>query len=137
MSTDRNHVFGLLALLNDFVTRGQLLDALDAWEADNQAPLSEVLCRRGALDEQDRRALDVLVDRHIRRHGDPQASLAALRGKPPVREDAEVQASLAPLGPDDLRMVARVEAPVPTMRALSAATTWAVCCMTWASPRRR
>jgi PAS domain S-box-containing protein len=104
MSADRNLLFGLLALQMDFVTREQLLDALNAWMLEKQAPLGEILCRRGALAEDDRADLDRLVDKHIKRHGDnPQASLAALRVEPDVRqdlgrlEDPDVQASIASL----------------------------------------
>jgi hypothetical protein len=31
MSTDRNLLFGILALQNDFVTRDQLVEAMNAW----------------------------------------------------------------------------------------------------------
>jgi serine/threonine-protein kinase len=103
---DRNLIFGLLALQMDFVNREQLLDAMAAWMLDKHTPLGDVLCRRGALAEEDGAALDRLVERHVRRHGgDAQASLAALRVEPAVRDelqrldDADVQASLASLAP--------------------------------------
>ena len=107
-ATDRNLIFGLLALQMDFVTREQLLDAMHAWMLDKQTPLGEILCRRGMLAEDDRADLDRLVHKHIQRHGgNPQASLAALRVEPSVRrdlgriDDAEVQASMAGLPPQD------------------------------------
>jgi WD40 repeat protein/serine/threonine protein kinase len=104
---DHNLIFGLLALQMDFVTRVQLLDAMAAWMLDKQTPLGELLCRRGVLAANDRIAIDGLVERHIARHGNPQASLAALRVEPAVRHDLgrlndpEVQASLAGLPPQD------------------------------------
>jgi tetratricopeptide (TPR) repeat protein/tRNA A-37 threonylcarbamoyl transferase component Bud32 len=104
-SADRNLIFGLLALQMDFVTREQLLDAMHAWMLEKQAPLGDVLCRRGVLADNDRAALDALVERHVARHGNAQASLAALHVEPDVREqlgrleDPDLQASLASLGP--------------------------------------
>src|SRR5438045_7736123 len=83
---DRNLIFGLLALQMDFVSREQLLDAMHAWMLDKHTPLADVLCRRGVLGERRARVLDALVEEHVARHGDPQASLAALRVEPDLRE---------------------------------------------------
>jgi formylglycine-generating enzyme required for sulfatase activity/serine/threonine protein kinase len=91
----------------DFVTREQLLDAMNAWMLDKQTPLAEILCQRRVLADNDRIALDALVERHVARHGNPQASLAALRVEPSIRrdlsylDDPDVQASLAELPPQD------------------------------------
>jgi serine/threonine-protein kinase len=103
MCADRNLVFGLLALQMDFITREQLLEAMHAWMLDKHTPLGEVLCRRGALAEDERQVLELALEKHIRRHGDAQASLAALRAEPGVRQDLDrlgdpdVQASAASL----------------------------------------
>jgi serine/threonine protein kinase len=103
---DRNLIFGLLALQMDFVSREQLLDAMNAWMLDKGTPLGDLLCRRGALGERRAGVLDALVDEHVAWHGgDPQASLAALRVEPAVRQrldcldDPDVQSSLASLPP--------------------------------------
>jgi serine/threonine-protein kinase len=105
-AADRNLIFGLLALQMDFVNHEQLIDAMTAWMLQKQTPLGEILCQRGVLEEDDLADLDRLVDRHIRRHGGhPQASLAALRLEPAIRQqldrlqDPQVQASLACLAP--------------------------------------
>ncbi len=104
---ERNLIFGLLALQMDFVTREQLLDAMSAWMLDKQTPLGEILCRRGALGARHARTLDTLVEMHVEQHGNPQASLAALRVEPSIRrdlgqiDDPEVQASLAGLPAQD------------------------------------
>jgi hypothetical protein len=101
---DRNLIFGLLALQMDFLSREQLLDAMHAWMLDKHCPLGEVLYRRGVLAEDDRSDIDRLVVKHIRRHGgNPQASRAALRVEPEVRQDLrrlddhDVQHSVASL----------------------------------------
>jgi serine/threonine-protein kinase len=105
-TADRNLIFGLLALQMDFVSREQLLDAMKEWMFAKKQPLGEILCRRGALDEDERADLERLVERHVKRHGgDPQASLNALHLQPVLRrqldrlDDADVQASLAALAP--------------------------------------
>src|ERR1700722_6082005 len=105
-SADRNLIFGLLALQMDFVSREQLLDAMNGWMLDKQTPLGDILCRRGVLDEDDRGDIGRLVGKHVKRHGgDPQASLAALRVEASVRQDldrlddADVQGSLVSLAP--------------------------------------
>jgi serine/threonine-protein kinase len=101
-SADRNLIFGLLALQMDFVTREQLLDSMGAWLLEKQTPLANILCRRGLLAEDERQLLELALQKHLRRHGeDSQASLAALRIEPGVRndlqrlDDAGVQCSLA------------------------------------------
>jgi tRNA A-37 threonylcarbamoyl transferase component Bud32 len=103
-SSDRNLIFGLLALQMDFVTHQQLLDAMSAWMLDKQVSLGEILCRRGVLADDERQVLDLALEKHVKRHGgSPQASLAALRVEPAVRQhleslhDADVQGSVAAL----------------------------------------
>ncbi len=101
-AADRNLVFGLLALQMDFVSGEQLLDAMAAWMLRKATPLGQILRERGVLPEEDLAALDGLVERHIRRHGDAQASLAALHLETDVHRrlqalaDPDVQASLPP-----------------------------------------
>jgi serine/threonine-protein kinase len=105
MSADHNLLFGVLALHNGFVSRGQLLAAMSAWLLRKGTPLGVLLREQGALAEDDLRALEGLVDRHVKMHGDAQKSLASLRADPEARreldrlEDPDVQASLASLGP--------------------------------------
>src|SRR5262249_29284151 len=105
-SSDRNLLFGLLALHLDFLTREQLLDGMNAWLLRKADPLGKLLEERGALSQEDRRAVEVLVERHLARHGgEVPRSLAAVPVQPEVRgelesvADAEVQASVASLAP--------------------------------------
>jgi serine/threonine-protein kinase len=108
-SSDRNLVFGLLALQMDFVSRDQLLDAMAAWMLARDTALGEILRARGALSEEDLTDLERITDRHVRRHGDAHGSLAVLRVDDELRQllrdlgDSEVQttvSSLAPARPD-------------------------------------
>ena len=104
-TTDRNLLFGVLALQMDFVGREGLVGAMNAWALEKSRPLGSILVERGALDPTHRGLLEPLVDAHLARHGgDPAQSLAALDGATSVRDalapvaDADVQASLARLG---------------------------------------
>ena len=69
-SSDRNLLFGILALQMEFVTREQLIAAMHAWKSDRSKALGEILLEHGALTEQRRRLLDELVQEHIANHGD-------------------------------------------------------------------
>ncbi len=100
---DRNLLFGILALQLDFITRDQLVSAMNAWVLEKKTPLGEILVRQGGLNLNDRVLLEPMVDRHVQRHGDPAASLAALGPASDRIEqlraiaDVDVQASLARL----------------------------------------
>ena len=78
-SADRNLIFGLLALQMDSVPREQLLEAMHDWMLDKHSPLGQILCRRGVLDADERHVLDLALAKHVQRHGNPRASLAAFR----------------------------------------------------------
>src|SRR5262249_31943131 len=104
-SSDRNLLFGLVALKMDFVSREQLLDAMSAWLDRKADPLGLVLQERGAIREAGPPAIDAMLDRQVEKHGDVQKSLAALRVGAPLLEDlqqvadADLQASVASLAP--------------------------------------
>jgi serine/threonine-protein kinase len=105
-TADRNLLFGIIALQMDFITRDQLIAAMQAWVFDKHKLLGQVLCDQGALSAGDREAIESLVRRHLLRHdNDPERSLAALSsigqrlrddlGRIP---DPEMQASLPYVG---------------------------------------
>jgi hypothetical protein len=76
---DRNLLFGIVALQMDFITRDQLIAAMQAWVFDKSKPLVQVLCDQGAFSAEDREAIDSLVRRHLLRHdNNAECSLAAL-----------------------------------------------------------
>jgi hypothetical protein len=105
-TADRNLLFGIIALQRDFITRDQLIAAMQAWVFDKHKPLGQVLCDQGALSAEDREAIESLVQRHLLRHdNDPERSLAALNSiGQRLRDDLgrisdpEVQASLPCVG---------------------------------------
>ena len=113
--SDRNLLFGILALQMDFVTRDALIEAMHAWVMDKGRLLSEVLVRQGALDAATHALLDALVARHLElHHGDPAESLRALSSLGSARADLERVAD------DELReslaLVSRPGPPGPPTR---------------------
>jgi serine/threonine protein kinase len=99
-ATDRNLLFGVLALQMDFLTRDELIAAMQAWVLDKDQPLGAILERRGALAADERAALDALVAKHTERHGgDPRRSLAAAG----TGVAADVHATLALLPDPDVQ----------------------------------
>ncbi|HJT79146.1 MAG TPA: protein kinase, partial [Gemmataceae bacterium] len=101
-ASDRNLLFGILALQIDFVSRDALIAAMNTWVLDKAKPLGQILREQGQLADDEHALLDGLVRKHLEKHGnDPQRSLAALSSVGSVRRDlqqvadADVQASLA------------------------------------------
>ena len=115
-STDRDLLFGLLALQNNFIDRDALVDAFHRWTGDRSQPLDRILLDRGALSPSLHALLTGLVEEHIKRHGgDPERSLAALSSIGSVREDLariadpDLHASLA-----HVSAARRRRRPIPT-----------------------
>jgi serine/threonine-protein kinase len=114
---DRNLLFGILAVQMDFITRDQLVEAMNAWVLAKQRPLGDILVERGALGADDHALLAPMVERHIAKHGgDPARSLAVLSSVVSARNalasvaDAEVRASLQQV-PESPQTQAKIEAP--------------------------
>jgi tetratricopeptide (TPR) repeat protein/tRNA A-37 threonylcarbamoyl transferase component Bud32 len=100
-ASDRNLLFGILALQMEFINRDVLIAALHAWVLAKHKSLGQILQEQGALGEDEPALLEALVQQHLRRHGhDPKQSLAALSTLKVVREelagitDEDVQASV-------------------------------------------
>jgi eukaryotic-like serine/threonine-protein kinase len=104
--SDRNLLFGIIALQMGFITRDALIDAMNTWVLHKDMALGEILVERGALAPADRSLLEPLVRRHVEQHGgDSVQSLASLtsvewiRGalEPIARLDRDLQNSLTGL----------------------------------------
>ena len=63
-STDRNLIFGLLALQMDFLTSEQLLDAMNAWMLRKTTPVGDIQRERGLLNERRLELLQGMVEEH-------------------------------------------------------------------------
>jgi eukaryotic-like serine/threonine-protein kinase len=104
-ASDRNLLFGILALQMDFISRDTLIAAMNAWVLDKARPLGQILQDQGALAEDERAVLDALVEKHLRKHGgDAERSLASIGAAGSVGDelrrlaDPDLDASLARVG---------------------------------------
>ena len=100
METDRNLLFGILALQADYITRSQFVDACAAWASRKEQTLAWLLVERGWLTTEDRLTVERFLQRKLQRDGgDLPATLAAV-ADPEVRDslggipDAAIQHSL-------------------------------------------
>ena len=102
VSTDRNLLFGLLALQVGLVDQGQLVAAFQAWTRVKGKALADHLIERGDLDTDQRGVIDAMVGLHVKKHGgDVDKSLAAVlinrsaRAKLADSGEPEIEATLA------------------------------------------
>jgi tRNA A-37 threonylcarbamoyl transferase component Bud32 len=102
-TTDRNLLFGVLALQADFLDAAQFAEACSAWAGRKGTPLADLLVERGLLTAEQRNLVDLLLRQKLKKHGgDAHASLAAV-ATPDVRSvlesvaDGDVRQSLAGL----------------------------------------
>jgi serine/threonine-protein kinase len=103
--SDRNLLFGILALQMDFISREALITSVSAWIRDKAKPLALILVEQGALPEARRALLEPLFEEHLRVHGDdPEKRLGSVSSLGSVRDalaavaDADVEASLDRVG---------------------------------------
>ncbi len=88
--SNRNLLFGILALQMDFISREQLVAATSTWLLKKTRPIEEILQEQQALREEDQQLLAPLVARHIENHdADVEKSLAALSSISSLREDLQ------------------------------------------------
>jgi serine/threonine-protein kinase len=77
--SDRNLLFGVLALQVGFVSREALIAAVSVWVQDRSKPLDQVLVEQGTLTADEQALLEPLIRRQLERHGgDPEQSLAGV-----------------------------------------------------------
>jgi len=110
-TADRNLLFGILAVNLNFITRDQLIVAMNTWILDKSKPLDVILLEQNALTPERHGLLKALVVEHLRQHlDDPQKSLAAVSSVASIKQDLgqigdqDIEASLALVGgerPDD------------------------------------
>jgi eukaryotic-like serine/threonine-protein kinase len=88
---DRNLLFGINALQNDFITRDALIAAMNAWVLEKHRPIGEILVEQGAIGPTERDAIEVMINCRLARFGnDPAASLAAMSSIDSVADAALV-----------------------------------------------
>jgi serine/threonine-protein kinase len=101
-NADGNLLFGVFALQMDFITRDELIEAMNAWIIDKSKPLGQILQEQGRLNMQRRKLLDRLLKEHLSAHNhNAQQSLEAFAALNFVHHDlislndADIQSSLS------------------------------------------
>jgi serine/threonine-protein kinase len=115
-STDRNLLFGVLALQADLLDPARFAEACTAWSARKDVALADVLVERGWITAEDRADVERLLQRKLKKHaGVVRATLATVidslaQQALSVVDDDDVRGSLQGLTPDDRpRLVATVD----------------------------
>ncbi len=105
IDTDRNLLFGVLALQSDLIDSRKFIDACTLWATHKDVPLADLLVQQGWLLPADKSHVEYLVDRKLQRHGgDAKASLAFVPD--------QIKRSLAALGDADIhRSLAELPRP--------------------------
>jgi serine/threonine-protein kinase len=105
VDTDRNLLFGLLALQNGLIDQGALFAAFAAWTRDKGRPLADHLIDLGHLDAPRRAVIEAIAGLHVQAvGGDPSKSLAVLAVGRSTRKSLasaggpEVEATLGHVG---------------------------------------
>jgi hypothetical protein len=122
MDTDRNLLFGVLALQLDLIDRDRFAEACAAWSARKSTSLGDLLVERGWLTTTDRDAVEHVLKRRIDNHcGDVKASLiqTVSRVQPPIDglDDPEIIHSLAPHTPPQGMVLLSTLDPAPGTRS--------------------
>ncbi len=91
VDTDRNLLFGLLALQTGMIDQGALFTAFSAWTRDKSRCLADHLVILGQLDVPRRAAVEAIADVHVQAlGGDIERSLAVLAVGRSIREGLTV-----------------------------------------------
>jgi WD40 repeat protein/tetratricopeptide (TPR) repeat protein/tRNA A-37 threonylcarbamoyl transferase component Bud32 len=94
MDTDRNLLFGVLALQTDLIDQKQFSEACAAWATRKNVPLADVLVELGWISGEDRSDVEKLLERKLKRNGgDAHATLGTML-EPSVRD-------MLTMSPDD------------------------------------
>jgi PAS domain S-box-containing protein len=96
MDTDRNLLFGVLALQADLIDPQQFIDACLLWTSRKDAAMADLLVERGWIVPADKAHVDYLLGRKLQKlGGDLRASLAGISD--------DLKRSLAALNDDDIQ----------------------------------
>ncbi len=119
---NRNLLFGILALQNNFISRDSLVSAFAVWIVDKRRRLGEILLEQGKLPKALDDLISALVEQHLQLHSnDPERSLAALSTVGSIRNDLQslgdpqLEASLGAIAHDS---------PAGTNSGMDSTTVW-------------
>jgi tetratricopeptide (TPR) repeat protein/tRNA A-37 threonylcarbamoyl transferase component Bud32 len=105
MDTDRNLLFGVLALQADLIDADRFAEVCSAWAAKKSIPLAELLRERGWITADEQSHVEFLLERKLRKHqGDAHASLAAaadqrVRSLIAAADDVDIRRSIVEPAP--------------------------------------
>ena len=101
-SSDRNLLVGILALQLEFISRDQLVAAMQWWMREKNEKLEDILVKQQSLTTDTRKLLEALVEKHLEIHGhDAERSLKEVSSIGPLKNDlqsiadTDLEASLA------------------------------------------
>src|SRR5262245_53938200 len=101
MDTDRNLLFGVLALQAGLIDAAQFVEACALWASRKRSALADLLLERGWILAADRQHLEYLLERTVQKAGGSQTRLAAIpdevKRSLAALGNAEIQRSLVPL----------------------------------------
>ncbi|HZY86998.1 MAG TPA: protein kinase [Gemmataceae bacterium] len=119
MDTDRNLLFGVLALQADLLDSARFAEACSAWAARKEVPLADLLVERGWLSPEGRADVDKLLRRKLEKHGgDARAGLVEVT-------DDDVRRSLAGVDDEQVRQSLSPPTPPPLGHVLVTTTGYA------------
>src|SRR6516164_7925324 len=100
MDTDRNLLFGVLALQADLIDAPQFIEACLLWTSRKKEQLADLLLERGWIEPADKAHVEYLLERKLQKHGgNAHASLAAIpddiKRSLAALDDEDIQRSLA------------------------------------------
>ena len=105
MDTDRNLLFGVLAIQLDLINSQQFTDVCSAWTTRKESSISDILVERQWINVDDRGDIERLLERKLKKHeGDIRRTLgsaadAHVRGTISKVNDQSVRQSLMTLPP--------------------------------------
>jgi serine/threonine-protein kinase len=116
VETDRNLLFGVLALQADLIDAPRFIEACALWATRKHTSLADLLVEKGWLGKGDRADVERLLERKLKKYGgDARASLAAVA-------DVELRQSLAALpDPEVSRSIADLPPPADPFTASTCA----------------
>jgi serine/threonine protein kinase/tetratricopeptide (TPR) repeat protein len=121
MANERELLFGLLALRDEYVSGSQLVAAFSEWLVDRARPLVEVLAAKAGISAEDVVDLQKQVERRVRLNGgDVAKSLNGL----PVPESVRVELSRLGDASLTLQMVASAGPPMSAAQIAAGRLEW-------------
>ncbi|MDX1929312.1 MAG: serine/threonine-protein kinase [Pirellulaceae bacterium] len=108
-ASDRNLLFGILAVQFDFVRASEFMEAANQWMLQKSSSLGEILVSRAYLSDEDRRFIDTIVEKHISRSGSPHKSLELLSNSSIEISDLTLRGEILTKGHSSFRAASDAE----------------------------